>query len=248
MTLLAIEDPEKIQKEAEVGPQWLPLVTLAGTGFGRCLLKLKYCGCSEVLGYQLAQRLRVPVAPAVPLWSPQAFRHGCETAGEGRVGLAIDYSKEIKNLMWEAAAKQAPETVATCLALCVLNRDEWGVLAESDFGLIFYDLEGLFPHFTPECSEGRTWEEVADEVSRDAENYQIPSLSFALVREAIAEGEKLGLGIPLRRAVKEAASISLEELLKIFDLEPHPLGSKICMAAAKAAKERFDLAARILNI
>jgi len=172
MSLLTVDDPEGVIAQAGEGPQQLPLVWLPGAGIDRCLLKLGgIYGCCEVLGYQLASRLCVPVMSAVPIWCPREFQYEGQRAGAGRIGLAVQYVEAFHCITWEEAVSQAPQTVARSLALCLLDRCEWWQFAVTPFGLVFYDLERLFPAFCPERLVDQTWDDVADEVARAADAY-----------------------------------------------------------------------------
>ena len=244
MPLLAINDLETLKAKAANEPQGLLLVELPGTGFDCSFLKFGLHGCCEVLGYQLAPRLRVPVMPAVAVWSPHATGHGGQAAGEGRIGLAVQYSEAFEHVTWEQAASQAPEAAAASLVLCLLARDEWGQFAATKLRLVFYDLKRLFPGFCPERMDGQSWEDVARELSHAAGDYRGNASSF--MRVILGEAERLGLMESLRVAVADAATISEVELMNLFDLEPHPLAAQIGRIAADVPTMQFKHAARLL--
>lgn len=244
MPLLAINDPEKITVIAEVGLQGHPVVELQGTYFDYSLLKTGQHGCCEVLGYQLAPRLRVPVMPAVPVWCPNGFSHKGQAGGEGGIRLAIQYSETFEHVTCEQAASQAPEAVAASLVLCLLARDEWGQFATTKFGLVFYDLERLFPMFCPERMDAQSWDDVARALSYATEAFRRKASSF--MTDILAEADRLGLIESFRVAVEEAATISEVELLNLFDLEPHPLAAQIEKIAADVATMQFKHTAQLL--
>lgn len=246
MPLLSISDPETLKTEPADAPHALPRVKLPGTGFDWSILKFSLHSCCEVLGYQLAPRLRVSMMPVVPVWCPHAFGHGGQAAGEGRVGLAVQYSETFEQVTWEQAATQSPEAAAASLALCLLDRHEWGQFAASKFGLVFYDLEGLFPAFCPERMDGQTWDDVALELGYHVDPYR--SLTPSVVEEVLDTAADLKLTELVRRVVADVATISTDELKHIFDLEPHPLGELIERMAADVAIARFKHAARLLSV
>lgn len=250
MPLRTIADPERILATAEDGPQSLPLVVLPNTGTSRYLLKLKppkIYGCCEALGYLLAQRLQVRVMPGVPVWCPRAFRYEAELIGDGRIGFAVQYVDRFYRITWEQAALQAPETVAGSLVLCLLNRDEWGDFADTPYGVVFYDLERLFPRFCPERLPGQTWDDVADELVETADAYNDIAASSVEEEEVIDEADKLNLMESFRLTLKKAATISREEFRRLFDLQPHPLAKQIADIATNAAIERFRYASELLS-
>lgn len=244
MPLIAIHDPEATIAQAEDGPQGLPLLHLPGTSAARWLLKLKPHGCCEVLGYQLAPRVGVPVMPAIPVWCPGVFGKGGQRTGEGRIGLAIQYAETLEDLTREQATARAPETVAATLLLCMLDRHEWGQFAATEFGMVFYDLERLFASFCPERMGGESWDDVARQVGDADVAYRSAMRSCS--QEVLDEAAKLGLTESLRLVAANAATISMEELLDIFDLEPHPLAKLIARIAAETTVMRFGHAAQLL--
>lgn len=247
MPLLTIADPERILARAEDGPQSLPLVVLPKTGTNRYLLKLKppkIYGCCEALGYLLAGRLQVTVMPGVPVWCPRAFHCEGGLIGDGRIGCAVQYVDRFCRITWEQAALQAPETVAGSLVLCLLNRDEWGEFADTPYGVVFYDLERLFPPFCPERLPGQTWDDVADELVKTTDTYN--DIAASSVEEVIDEADKLNLMESFRLALEKAATISREEFRRLFDLQPHPLAKQIADIAANAAMERFRYTSELL--
>lgn len=245
MSLLTINDPEKITVIAEVGLQGHPVVELQGTSFDYSVLKFGQLGCSEVLGYQLAWRMGVPVMPVIPVWRPKPFNHGGQLVGEGRIGLAVQYSEAFENVTWEEAASQAQEVVIASLVLCLLTHGEWGQLAETKFGRVFYDLEGLFPALCPERMDDQSWADVIRQVSDAGDAYRDIDFSFGI--EVIKLAKNLRITESLRVAVEKAATISQAELLSIFDLEPHPLAAQIENIAADVSVMQLKYAAKLLG-
>jgi len=245
MSLVTINDPQAVFAQAEEGPQGLPLVQFPGTHSTRWLLKLGLHGCCEVLGYQLAQRLGVPVMPVIPVWCPQAFGKRGQRAGEGRIGLAIRYAKTFEPITWEEAAETNPEAAAAALLLCTLDRYEWGQFAATECGLVFYDLERLFPCWCPERTGSETWDDVARRVRDMTDSYQRVISSCS--QEVFDEAEKLGLTKSLRKIAANAATISSVELVGIFDLDPHPLARQIVSVTADITVMQFTLAAQHLT-
>jgi len=247
MPLLTITDPEKILADAEDGPQGLPVVRLPETGITRCLLKLRQTrACCEVLGYLLAPSLRVPVMRATPLWCPRAFRYKGQPAGDGRIGLAVQYMDEFQHITWEQATSQAPEIVAGSLALCLLDRYEWGQFALTASGLVFYDLERLFPALRAERLPGQTWDDVAVELAEVADSFRSEATSIA--SNVIDEAVRLGVAELFRLAVGNASTISHIEFIRLFDIHPHPLAEQIAAIAADVAVEQFRYASQVLRI
>jgi len=246
MPLLAINNLEELTAGASDGPQGLRKVELPGTGFDHSLVKFKPHGCCEVLGYQLASRIGISVIPAVPIWCPHAFARVDGEVEEGRIGLAIQYLDTFEHVTRKQAALRAPEIVAASLVLCLLDRYEWGQFAATKFGLVFYDLERLFPAFRSGRVDGETWRDVADDVSKAAAGYKRIAASF--VREVLDEATELGLTEWFRSAVADAATISSEEFINIFDLKPHPLATQIRKIAAYVCVMQFGRAARLLCI
>lgn len=243
MSLLAINDPERLTSGAAVEPHGHPVVELLGAGTGSYMLKMRQHSCCEVLGYQLAYQLKVRVMPVVAVWCPYAFGNVGQAAGEGRVGLAVQYSQTFEYISWEQAASQAPEIVTASLVLCLLARDEWGQFATTKFGLVFYDLERLFPAFCPERMDAQSWDDVARELSHAGEAYRGNASSF--MPEILGEADRLGLVESLRVAVADAASISEVELMNLFDLGPHPLAAQIGRIAVDVATMQFKHAAQL---
>lgn len=242
MPLMTINDPEAVYAHAEEGPQGLPLIQLPGTNSTRSLLKLGLHGCCEVLGYQLAPRLAVPVMPAIPVWCPHAFDERGQRAGEGRIGLAIQYDKTFEHITWDEAAKTNPKAAAAALLLCTLDRHEWGEFAVTEYGLVFYDLERLFPCWCPERMDGETWDDVACQMRDAADNYR--SVISSCSQEVFDEAGRLGLTQALREVAANAATISSDELMCTFNLEPHPLARQIISIAADTAVRQFRLVAQ----
>jgi len=246
MPLLAINNLEELTAGASDGPLGQRMVELPGTGFDHSFVKFKPHGCCEVLGYQLASRLGISVIPSVPVWCPRAFAHGGGVAEKGRIGLAIKYLDTFEHLTWEQAASLAPETVAASLVLCLLDRYEWGQFADTKFGLVFYDLERLFPAFPSGRVDDKTWCDVADDVSKAVAAYRRLAASF--VQEVLDEAAELGLTELLRSAVADAATISTEEFINLFDLKPHPLAMQISKIAADVCVMQFRYTARLLSV
>ncbi len=240
MPLMTINNPEAVFAQAEEGPQRLPLVQFPATGSTRWLLKLGLHGCCEVLGYQLAPRLGVPVMPAIPVWCPRAFDKRGQQAGEGRIGLAIQYVKTFEHITWEKAAETDPEAAAASLLLCTLDRHEWGQFAITKCRMVFYDLERLFPCWCPERMDGETWDDVARKMTDAADTYR--SVISSCSQEVFDEAGRLGLTKAMRKVAANAATISPDELVDIFDLEPHPLGGRIMSIAADITVRQFRLA------
>jgi hypothetical protein len=225
MPLLAINNLDSIIEKAGEWPDGLPIVKLPGTGFHKSILKLKPGSCCEVLGYQLARRLQVPVMPAIPLWCPSASKLDGNAIGEGRIGLGIEFAKPFDQISWEQATSMSKETVAASLALCMLDRYEWGQFAATTSGLVLYDLERLLPAFVPELIDGQTWCDVAKDVSNAAEIYR--SLSYSFVHDVLEEADRLQVSDSLVTAIADAARISVTDFMDIFDLRPHPLAEKL---------------------
>lgn len=246
MLLLTIDNPETLL----AGEAWLPHqrvpVELPGTGFKRSVLKFKQISCCEVLGYQLALRLGVPMIPAVPVWCPRACRYMGQSAGEGRIGLAIQYCEAFDHVTWEQATSQNPKAVVASLVLCLLDRYEWGQFAATEIGLVFYDLERLFPAFRPERQDGETWEQVTEDLRDTVDQYGEVGHSWLL--EVIDEADRLELVEAFRLAVADAATISTTALVRLFDLNPHPLAKRIGKMAAEVAVMQFKNAARLLGV
>lgn len=245
MPLMTINKPEAAFTQAGEGYQGLPLVQFPAWDSTRWLLKLSLHGCCEVLGYQLAPRLAVPVMPAIPVWCPRAFGERGQRAGEGRIGLAIQYAKTFEHLTWEQAAAKTPETAAAALFLCTLDRHEWGQFAATECGLVFYDLERLFPCWCPERMDNETWDDVTRQMRHATDTYR--SVSPSYLREVFNEAERLGLTNAFRGVAANAATISSKELVSNFDLEPHPLAGQIVSMAAEVTVQQFRLAAQHLS-
>ena len=93
--------------------------------------------------------------------------------------------------------------------------------------------------------EGQTWDDVAGLVNADADIYRDVIQSCA--QHVFKEAESLGLTKELREIATNAATISSDELVKIFDLEPHPLARQLVEIAADLTSRQFKFAAQHLN-
>ncbi len=184
--------------------------------------------------------------PAIFLWCPSAFGRNDEAAGEGRIGLAVQYADPFEHVTWEWAASLAPDAVVRSLLLCLLDRHEWGQFGVTKSGLVFYDLERLFPRFCAERTNGQAWDDVGAELRQVTDEYRRMAPSF--VQEVLDKAVTLGLTKLFRTAVAHAATITSVDFTAVFDLYPHPLAEQIVAITADVTMVQFRHVARLLRV
>jgi hypothetical protein len=240
--LLSI-DPRELAVLA-TSPQGAPIVEATRAGYQRALLKFKDVGCCEVLGYQVAMGLQVPVASARGFCCHRASTCLGQPSGEYRIGVLIEELKPFEVVAdWKDAASKAPDAIVRALQLTLLGRYEWPELAMTARGIVVFDLERIFPPWSPERVDGQSWYDVGSEIHEQVQEYR--ETSGPWISEVISFAAQVGLLDRMKDHLAASAQLTRNQLLSIFDLQPHPLASLVTQLAADAAARRFREAAEL---
>jgi hypothetical protein len=191
------------------------------------LRKFKEVSVSEVVGYQLAEAIGLPVQPWAAFYSAttEACHSGC--------GILIEqwplfyYCSDLC-----LPAMEFPELVSTALAFVVFNRFEWPqwMVAESRNNLRLFDLEFIGPkiHWPPETTPTETYSGDFSAAYREAEEKSIALRLHAQFLEALRRFTSLNFST-------------------IIDFRGHPCGQRLKKLVVEALENRKSQITRLME-
>lgn len=235
-TLVTIPDLDRLLTHQTRFVEHHPIVEgLIDLG-SRAIIKFHEHGFSEVLGYQLAIALGVPVFKHQGFWSREPVETSTRHARAGRIGILIEYMDDLRSVTWEGAVAHDPNATARILALCALDRHEWGQCAIADEHLFFFDLERLLPGIIAELLYAG--EVGSDYIDRCVAGYIAQSNDDA--SEALNEAQYLGVAKATKSCLRDLHSlVNSTKGEHLFALDPHPLEAALVQAALRGLRGRL---------
>jgi hypothetical protein len=234
-TLTTIPDLARRLYQAERRVHGHPILHGVLEGAEGAIVKLREHGLCEVLGYQLAGLLGVPVARNQGFWTVEAVETPLDRAGPGRIGILVEFHADYCPITLEEFVEIDRPAGACFLALCLFDRHEWGECALVGGLPIVVDLERVLPGVIPDMiGAAGVDEEYPIHCARDYMR-QSPDLAAGMIDEA----RRLGLLDQVQTQLRRLQRTIDSAPAPFFRLDPHPLGAQICTLAETALRVRL---------
>jgi hypothetical protein len=210
------------------------------------LFKFKEVTACEVLGYQFAAAIGVPVARMQPVWSDRIVpMPDGQEARPYRVGILIEWHEGMIRLSREEAFKRYPVEAARALALCVFDRYEWGEFAVVGNTPYFIDLERLFPKYFPDYLMELTPREQEKELKNANDYYYETGPSS--IREVLEEATRINASPNVVSEMRQIIRDERRILKSCFRLREHPFELPLNRWVKKAARDRIRQMAQVVG-
>ena len=235
-TLTTIPHLERRLRKADRSVHGHAVVHGLLAGAQEALLKFGPHGVSEVLGYQLAGLLDVPVPRHQGFWSAEAIDTPRDPVGPGRIGILVEFHADFRAIALEGFVEIDRRAAAGFLALCLFDRHEWPECGLTGGRPIVVDLERILPGVIPDVIGAEGVDETY--LTRCAEGYMAQSPH--LVAEAIEEIQRLALLSPVRAQLRRLQRRITSTSSPLFRLDPHPREEELCNLAEAALRVRLE--------
>ena len=202
-------------------------------GRQEAILKFKAFSVCEVIGYQLAAGLGVPVPNMRGIWTPRGGSLGNNCAyGAFRIGILLE---ELPNLVRvypighirrEQVDGIGRDSVARALVLCMFARDEWGeFVCSSDNRVCFIDLETTLGRLEPENLVTKDVFGRKLELKNCKKAYC--SGNRASVASVLNEADRLGIRELVEAELRSFCEMPKPDRAKLVSITGHPLAPEI---------------------
>lgn len=218
-------------------PESNRIVTNVG-GFRSAIVKFERISVCEIFGYLIANALGVRVPRMQGFWTKKVVDTGTGCSTAGRIGIFIEYYQDWKPISWRHASEFDPEIFARAIALCVLDRHEWGEFGLSGGALQFVDLERLFPAICPEELYSASEEEQIDFLAEWEEMFHIVTSNS--LHAVVSEAAKYGLETEVREQLKDLCSLSPDTYHDILAITGYPIDTLISRFVASVFGEKLN--------
>jgi hypothetical protein len=203
------------------------------------LIRFSTDAVRDLLGYQLAAFMGIPVLPHVGFWCPDDVQLRRGRSRPGRIGIAVAWDDPVRiTAGWCHRALSHPETVARCLAMSLLVRHSDIDLGMTRKGLVAFDFGGIFPFYIPERRlEWKFAEQYVGYIDSTVDEFMDETDdNFDTVLEQV---ERFGLEVEFRRAIEGVLEAPYMALESCFDLSPHPMSELITASAVALVRSQF---------
>lgn len=207
-------------------------------GMHEAILKFESTSVCELLGYQIARAFGVRVPRMRGFWTRVAVDFKRTHATPGRIGILVEYYEDWEPVGREKAAILDPIQTARSIALCVLDRHEWGEFGRSGGKLFFVDLEYILPVIKPEELVAVS-EPERRELLRERQG-EYSRGDHAAIGEVLREAKQLNLRDLVVQELRRFCRIRPTEYCQFFEVAGHPLGALISRFASSAFGNRLN--------
>lgn len=224
-----------------------PFVHGSLVGTDRAFLKFRSHSACEVIGFQIAACLGVPVPRTAGIWSEEEGVLGKHNPYRPyRVGVVIEFFPDLQNLAFWAAAERFPDLAARVAALGVFSRDEWGEVGVTSGGPVVFDFDFMCGFVTPEDLMAGSPQDRRAELEWIEDGYS--SLSRQHIEAVLDGARSLSIAGAAVGHLRSMCRWSPQRRRAAVEITDHPLAQVISAFQARLVGERLNVAAQMLGV
>lgn len=223
-----------------------PFVQGSLVGTERAFLKFRSHSACEVVGFQVAACLGVPVPRTVGIWSEEEGVLGKHNPYQPyRIGVVIEFLPDLRNLAFLAAAEQFPDLAARVAALGVLSRDEWGEVGVTPDGPTVFDFDFMCGLVVPEDLMACSPQDRRTELESIEDGYS--RLDKPHIEKVLDEACSLSIADAAVGHLRFMCRWNQRRRRAAVEIAGHPLARVLSAFQARLVGRRLNAAAQMLS-